>query len=77
MKRNLTLSLDEDLLQRARLLCEKRNTTLTKFVRSQLEELVHHDEDYQEAIKRITALMKKRPIRVDRKNWTKDELHER
>jgi hypothetical protein len=77
MKKNLTLSLDEDLLHKARIVCQKRKTTLTKYVRSQLEELVHHDEEYHEAMKRMMELMKKRPIRVGKKTWTREELHER
>jgi len=61
MRRNLTLSLDEDVLYKARIACQKRKTTLTKFVRGQLENLVHHDEQYQEAMNRIIDLIKKRP----------------
>lgn len=77
MKRNLTMSLDEELLRKARIACQKRNTTLTKFVRSQLEDLVHHDEEYQEAMERILDLIEKRPLRVGKKTWSRDELHER
>lgn len=77
MKRNLTLSIDEDLLHKARIACQKRKSTLTKFVRDQLENLVHHDEEYQEGMNRIVDLIKKRPIRVGPKTWTRDELHER
>ena len=77
MKRNLTLSMDEHLLLRARIVCQKRNTTLTGFIRGQLEEMVSRDEEYHNSMNRITALMKKRPIRVGSKKWTRDELHER
>ena len=77
MKRNLTLSLDERLLHMARIVCQKRNTTLTQFVRDQLEEMVHHEQEYQNSMKRMEAFMKKRPIRVEPKTWTREELHER
>ncbi|MFZ7111666.1 MAG: DUF6364 family protein, partial [Desulfatiglandales bacterium] len=77
MKRNLTLSIDDDLLNKARIICQKRHTTLTKFVRSHLESLVHHDEEYQGAMKRIIALMNERPIRVGEKAWSREALHER
>ena len=53
MKRNLTLSLDERLLHMARIVCQKRNTTLTQFVRDQLEEMVHHEQEYQNSMKRV------------------------
>jgi len=77
MKRNLTLSLDEHLLQTARLVCQKKSTTLTQFIRDQLENMVYHDQEYQNSMKRMEALMKKRPIRVEPKTWTREELHER
>ena len=77
MKKNLTLALDEDLIHKARIACQKRNTTLTKFVKFQIEDLVHHDGEYQEAMERIAELIKKRPIRVGKKTWTREEIHER
>ena len=77
MKRNVTLSIDEDLIQKARLVCQKRNLTLTKFIRSQLVEIVHHDQEYQGGMRRMARLMKKRPISVGQISWTRAELHER
>ena len=77
MKRNLTLSLDEQLLRLARMVCQKRDTTSTQFIRDQLEIMVSRDEEYQSSMKRIVALMKKRPILVEPRTWTRDELHER
>lgn len=77
MKRNLTLSLDEQLLRLARMVCQKRNTTLTQFIRDQLEAMVSRDEEYQDSMNRIIALMEKRPIEVEPKTWTRDDLHER
>ncbi len=77
MKRNLTLSLDEQLLRLARAVCQKRNMTLTQYIRDQLETMVSRDEEYQKSMDRIAALMKKRPIRVEPKTWTREELHER
>ena len=77
MKRNLTLSIDEDLLNKARIICQKRRTTLTKHVRALLEELVLHDEEYKSAMTRIIALMNEKPIGVGKKTWSRDDLHER
>ena len=33
--------------------------------------------NYTEAMERIGELIKKRPIRVGKKTWTREELHER
>ena len=77
MKRNLTLSIDEDLLNKARIICQKRQTSLTKHVRNLLEELVAHDEEYEIAMNRIITLMNEMPIRIGKKTWSREELHER
>ena len=77
MKRNVTLSLDEDLLHRARTVCQKKRTTLTQVIRDRLEDLVRQNEEYQSAMERIITRMKERPIGVGKKTWTREELHER
>ena len=77
MKRNLTLSLDEEILHKARTVCQKRKTTLTSYVRSQLLSLVRHESEYQAGMRRMISLMKKRPISTGRKTWTRADLHER
>jgi hypothetical protein len=77
MKRNLTLSLDEHLLRMARMVCQKRNMTVTQYIRNQLENMVSRDEAYQQSMDSIIALMEKRPIQVEPRTWTRDELHER
>jgi len=77
MKKNLTLSLDENLLRQARTVCQKRRTTLTQVIREFLEKLAHKDEEYMEAWKFIQEKMRQRPIWVGEKTWTREELHER
>jgi len=77
MKKNLTLSLDERVLHQARMVCQKRRTTLTQAIREFLEKLAHEDEEYKEAQKFIGEKIKQKPIWVGEKTWTRDELHER
>jgi len=77
MRRNLTLSLDEDVLYKARMVCQKRKTTLTQVIRDYLEKLVKQDDEYMEASKFIEEKMKQRPIWVGKKTWTREELHGR
>jgi len=77
MKKNLTLSLDENLLRQARTVCQKRRTTLTQVIREFLEKLAHQDEEYREAQKFIEEKIRQKPIWVGEKTWTREELHER
>jgi hypothetical protein len=77
MKRNLTLSLDEEILHKARSVCQKRKTTLTNYVRSQLLSLVKRDDEYRTGMLRMIKLMKKKPITTGNKAWTRADIHER
>ena len=75
-KRNVTLALEEDLLDRARIVAAKRRTSVTELIRRSLEELVVGDQSRNRARARLTALMEAPRYRVDT-TWTREELHER
>jgi len=54
-KRNLTLSLPEELIRSAKVLAAKRGTSLSAMVRDSLERLVGSQDEYQAAAERILA----------------------
>jgi len=77
MRRNVTLTLDEDLIHKARVLAARRNRSVSALLREELSRLVAEDEAYQAA--RRTALE-----RLQRGSHlgggplpTRDELHDR
>jgi hypothetical protein len=77
MKTNVTLRLDSDLLQEARVLAARQGTSVSRLMAEHLEELVRKDRDYERAERRALA-------RLDKGydlGWTppasRDELHER
>ena len=49
MQRNITLSLDEDLIQKARVLAARRRRSISALLREQLSRLVAEDEAYENA----------------------------
>jgi len=77
MRRNVTLTLDDDLIHKARVLAARRNRSVSALLREELSRLVAEDEAYQAA--RRTALERLR--RGSRLGGgplpTRDELHER
>jgi hypothetical protein len=75
-RRNLTLQLDEDVIQRAKLVAAKRRTSVSALVADQLEELVAHDARYEEASRRAREVIAKSVARGGR-SWRRDELHDR
>jgi hypothetical protein len=75
---NLTLSIDADLLKRARKIAVERDTSLTGLIREYLQELVRREETSNEiAAAELEALFAQSHMIVGEKRWHRDELHER
>lgn len=77
MKQNLTLSLDQQTVRKARILAAKRGTSISGLLADQIEILVGEEEAYERAEREALALLDQGfhlggVIRASR-----DELHER
>jgi len=59
MKTNITLKIDADLAQAAKVLAARRGTSLSRLVADQLAEAVRKDSDYEAAKRRALAQMAK------------------
>ena len=77
MKRNLTMTIDGDTLDRARVVAAKRRRTLTALIREYLEHLAREDREKESALRRLRKLMRAKPLEVGPVRWTRDELHGR
>ncbi len=82
MKRNLTLTVDEDLLREARKVALDRHTSVNELVRQFLTGLVQSQEDEvrrrRENVERLDELFRTSTLRIGGKiTWTRDELYER
>jgi hypothetical protein len=75
---NLTLSVDEELLRRARMAALERNTSLNELIRGYMETLTAGETarrlgvvaELREAYRNSTAI-------VGPTTWTRDDLHDR
>lgn len=76
-KRNLTLAIDEKLLERVRIAAARRKTSVTELVRRHLELLSEVDGEHEQASAWLKARMTQRPIAVGKMEWSRDDLHER
>lgn len=74
---NITLKIDEELLEKARQLALRRKTSINAIVRKRLEEFVSSDLSRQAAVKGLESFYNRCEARVGSKTWTRDELHER
>ena len=76
---NITLSINKELLKKAKILAVKRNTSLSKLLSTTLEEIILDEEGYQQAQNRNIALLK-RGLDLGTKGeitWEREDLHER
>lgn len=64
MKKNLTLSIDEDLLQKARVLAAMQKTSVNDMIREHLEEKVKQAKVADEARSKLLALMENSTARL-------------
>ena len=55
MKRNITLAIDRRLLKRARAVAAQRGTSISGLLAAELEKLVNHEQEYQQAKTRALA----------------------
>ncbi len=74
---NLTLKVDDQLLNKARRLALRRNTSINAIVREKLEEFVASDLRREATLKGIEAFFTRSRAQIGKKTWSRDELHER
>jgi len=74
-KTNLTIQLDTDVIERAKILAARRGTSVSGLVAKQLGELVASDARYEAARARAIALLAGPAARGGR-TWSRDELYE-
>jgi hypothetical protein len=75
--KNITLAVDEDVLDRVRVIAAERKTTVNGLVREYLERIASEQDRRAEARRRLRELMEKSQARLgpDYK-WNREELYE-
>jgi len=74
---NITLKVDDDLLEKARLLAFQKNTSINAIVKQRLEEFVSRDLSIEATLSGLEAFFQRSKAIIGKKNWTRDDLHER
>jgi hypothetical protein len=75
--KNITLSIEEEVLREARKIAAERGTTVNAMVRASLAELVGRKKRVRNALERMRELAEKGGMEVGDKTWSRDDLHER
>jgi hypothetical protein len=76
-KQNLTVSLNPETIQKAKVLAARRSTSVSGLLATQIESLVGADEAYEQSQRAALALLEKGFHLGDMIPAGRDELHER
>ena len=76
-KQNITVRLSKQTIQKARVLAARRATSISGLLASQIEELAAKEDDYDRAMQRAIAMMKKGFHLGGEHKMDRDALHER
>jgi hypothetical protein len=77
MTKNLTLSIDDALIDQARVYAAKRGTTVTALVREYLIQIASSDDRIQRARAEIRKMSGHDGLAVGDRGWSRDDLHDR
>ena len=75
---NLTLSIDAALLKKARKAAIEMDTTVNSLVRVYLKELVEKNQTENSLfLDEWQRMMDKNPVQMSKRDWSRNNLHER
>jgi hypothetical protein len=77
MTKNITLAIDEAIIDKVRLHAAKRGTTVNAMVRAYLAEVASADDRIERARADIRAMSGRDGLAVGDIGWSRDELHGR
>ena len=77
MKINLTITVDADVLRKARIRALQDDTSVNAFVRDCLEDYADEGDRAAQAVTEVTRLMGAAELRWGSRTWSRDELYER
>lgn len=77
MRQNITLSIDKELIQKAKLLAVQRHSSISQMLSDELKRMVLDAEGYEMAKKRALNIMKNGFNLGGRITASREELHER
>ncbi len=75
---NITMKIDDKLLKKARKIAIDKETTLTGMIRHYLERLVEREEmSKTTVIAELEEAFSTRGVKIGKRRWSREELHER
>ena len=77
VRKNVTLTVEDELLREARKVAVDRHTSVNQLVREYLTGLVREAGGQQAALARMEELFRTTHVEIGPRSWTREDLHER
>jgi predicted transcriptional regulator len=74
---NITLKIDEKLLNKARKLAFERKTSINAIFRQTLQDFVNRNLERESTLKGLEAFYQRSKAVIGKRTWTRDEIYER
>ncbi len=75
---NITMTLDDEVIKKVKIIAVEKNTTLTGLVRDYLTKMAkREDQRKEDVIAQLSKMMNAQDAKIGKITWTRDELHER
>lgn len=75
---NITMTIDQDLLKKAKRTAVEKNTSLTALIRSFLEKMAERqDLKKEETIVKLKSYFNDKKVKIGGKKWRREDLYER
>jgi hypothetical protein len=75
--KNLTLAIDEKVLEKVRRYAARRDTTVNAIVREHLGRIARNDDRAREAIRELREMSDRSDAEIGPIAWTRDDLYAR
>ena len=75
--KNITLSIDEDILMRVQKLAAEKNTTVNAMVRDYLTDIATREDTVKEAVRELKKISEKSTLEVGPITWKREDLYDR
>ncbi len=77
MKRNITLSIEKELIKKGKILAARKEISVSKMMANMLRDVVYQHERYEASKRSALEIMKKGMHLGGRINWKREDLYER
>jgi len=77
MKRNITLSIEKEIIKKGKVIAAQKDTSISKMLSDRLKEIINKEEQYEAAKRRALQSLRKGFHLGGQITWNREDLYER